>query len=253
MTDLKVPAVMMAGGKAGDALAEHAGVPYKALVPIGGRPMAAHVMDALAASKTVSEVLLVAPAEVAAALPGARHLQDTDSFLGNIQAGVGACRGAEFCLLVTCDIPYVTGPILDAFVQASAARGVDITMPIVEMARCEERFPGMRRTSMRLREGRFTLGNTTLMRPAFLERNTATIEAAFAARKQPLRLAGMLGPGLILRVLLASRFPAALPLSYVENRIGKLVGGAVAAIPLPYPEIGADIDKPSDLGAEANG
>ena len=243
-----IPAVVLAGGKPGEALATASGVRYKALVPVRGRPMVAYVLEALAACERVSAVHVVAPEEVAAALPGVRHVADTGSCLGNLTAGGAACEGARFSLVITCDIPFVTAEALAAFIALAEARDVDLAYPIVELGLCNERFPGMRRTSLRLREGRFTGGNAVLIRPAFLQRNAGLIEEAFAARKQPLRLARMVGWDLVPRILLASKLPGLLPLSLAEERVQRLVGGRVAAIPLAYPEIGADIDKPEDLG-----
>lgn len=249
MSGAAIPAVVLAGGKPGEALAQAAGVRYKALAPLRGRPMVAYVLDALASSERVGDVNLVAPAEVSAALPGVRHVADTGSFLGNLTAGVAACGRAPYCLVITCDIPFVTGAALSALIELAEARDVDLAYPIVELGVCEKRFPGMRRTSLRLREGRFTGGNAVVVRPAFLQRNEGLIEEAFAARKRPLRLARMVGWDLVPRILLASRLPGVLPLGLAEERIGRLVGGRVAGIPLPHPEIGADIDKPEDLSA----
>lgn len=249
MSGAAIPAVVLAGGKPGEALAQAAGVRFKALAPLRGRPMVAYVLDALAASERVGEVHLVGPDEVAAALPGIRHVADRGSFLANLTAGVAACGPAPGSLVITCDIPFVTAAALSAFIELAEARDVDLAYPIVEVGRCEERFPGMRRTTLRLREGRFTGGNAVVIRPAFLERNAGVIDDAFAARKRPLKLARMVGWDLVPRILLASRLPGLLPLSLAEERIGRLVGGRVAGIPLPYPEIGADIDKPEDLAA----
>ncbi|MBI3945668.1 MAG: nucleotidyltransferase family protein [Armatimonadetes bacterium] len=246
-----IPAMVLAGGKAGDALAEGAGVAYKALVPLRGRPMLAYVLDALAETRRVSRVLLVGPEEVAAVAPGIERVPDAGSFLGNLAAGVAACGDAPYCLVLTCDVPAVTGPILDEFVALATERGVDLAYPIVELRRCQERFPGMGRTSLRIREGLFTGGNAVLMRPAFLARNAGVIEAAFAVRKHPLQLGGMIGWGVVARILLARRIPGVLPLRLLEERIGRIVGGRVAGIIVPHPEIGADIDKPEDLAAMA--
>ncbi|MDH7569359.1 MAG: nucleotidyltransferase family protein [Armatimonadota bacterium] len=247
MNNPRLPAVILAGGKAGDRLAVHAGVAYKALVPVGGRPMVAFVADALQAAQSITELVLVGPPEVAAAVPGARHVPDAGSFLGNISAGVAACGHAPFCLLTTCDIPCVTGSVIDAFVVAAATREVDLAYPVVELALCQARFPGMHRTSLRLREGRFTGGNAVLVRPSFLARNSHLIEQVFAARKDPIRLAGMIGWETLGRVLLARWFPSLLSLPLLEARVGRLLGASVAAVQVPHPEIGADVDRPEDL------
>ncbi len=243
----KIPAVILAGGKAGDSFAVSAGVAYKALAPVAGRPMVAYVADALERAGRVGERIVVGPPEVAAALPGVRHVPDAGSFLGNISAGMAAVPGAAAALIITCDIPFVTPEILDSFVEKALAAGVDLAYPIVRLALCEERFPGMHRTSLNVREGRITGGNAVVMRREFLTNNARLIEDVYAARKQPLRLAGMMGWGFVLRVLLSPKLPGVLPLGILEARIGRMIGGVVAAIELADPEIGADIDKPEDL------
>lgn len=244
-----IPAVILAGGKAGDASAECARVGYKALAPVGGQPMVARVEAALSAAKRVDRVVVVGPPEVAAAVPKVACVPDAGSFLGNLQAGVRACGDAAHCLVISCDIPFVTGPMLDDFIARSIARGVDLAYPVVRLERCQERYPGMRRTSLRLREGRYTGGNAVVVRPELLLGHSRLIEAAFAARKNPLRLGCMIGWGVLLRILLSAKLPGVLPISLLEQRVGRMVGGSVAAIDFPDPEIGADIDKPADLAS----
>lgn len=244
-----IPAVILAGGQAGEALATQTGAAYKALLPVKGQPMVTYVANALAEAHRVGQVFLVGPAEVAEKVRFVAHLPDAGSFLGNLVAGVSACGEAPYCLVITCDIPMVTGTIVDEFVALAVARQVDLAYPIIELWRCRQRFPTMGRTSLRIREGRFTGGNAVVMRPAFLARNAALIEEAFAARKQPLRLAQRIGWGVLARLLVGVVIPQVLPLRLIEERIGQIVGGQVAAIPLPYPEIGADIDKPEDWTA----
>ncbi|NLC55279.1 MAG: NTP transferase domain-containing protein [Armatimonadetes bacterium] len=247
MDSMPLPAVLLAGGKARDALTEAGGVCHKALLPVAGRPMVTHVAAALAACEAIGKIYLAGPPEVAAVLPDLAHLGDAETFMGNVMAGVAACTGAPYCLFITCDIPFVTPPMLADFVTQATRRAVDLVYPILALARCEERFPGMRRTSLRVREGCFTGGNAMVVRPAFLARNVPLLESTFAARKQPLRLAGMVGWDLVFRALLSPVLPGLLPLSLLEERVGRLVGGRVAALEIPYPEIGADIDKPEDL------
>lgn len=245
----RMPAVILAGAKAGDALATAAGVAYKALAPVRGQAMVTTIATALSGTEAISEVFLVGPGEVAAAAPSAKPVPDAGSFFGNLKAGVSACGNNPHCLVITCDIPFITPTVLDAFIAAALARDADLAYPIVDVALCYQRFPGMRRTSIRLREGRYTGGNAVVMRPSFLERNAAHIEGAYEARKKPLQLVGMVGWDLLPRLLLSGRLPGLLPLHLLEERVGRLVGGSVAAVQLPYPEIGTDFDKPDDLRA----
>ncbi|MDO9488983.1 MAG: hypothetical protein Q7J32_11460 [Sphingomonadaceae bacterium] len=55
-----ITALVLAGKRDGvlDPLAAAAGVTHKCLVPIAGRPLIAHVVDALAASRQVATILV---------------------------------------------------------------------------------------------------------------------------------------------------------------------------------------------------
>ena len=58
----------------------------------------------------------------------------------------------------------------------------------------------------------------------------------------------MLGFGTLARLAVSSLCPAALPIPYLEAAVGRLLGGAnVRALDTPFPEIGADIDRPEDV------
>jgi len=64
----------------------------------------------------------------------------------------------------------------------------------------------------------------------------------FAARKKPVRLAAVLGPVFILRLLLVR-----LTLSELEAAACRFLGLAGAhAVRTAFPEIGVDVDKPED-------
>ena len=68
-------------------------------------------------------------------------------------------------------------------------------------------------------------------------------------RKQPLRLAQIVGFGTLFRVVLGQAFPATLPLSCLEGSVGRFLGVSVHAVVSRFPELGADLDKPGDYEA----
>jgi len=68
------------------------------------------------------------------------------------------------------------------------------------------------------------------------------IDRLYAARKNPVKLAGMFGLGFILGLLLGR-----LTLRHLEARAGEIVGGRVRAIISTYAELGFDVDKLDDL------
>ena len=106
----------------------------------------------------------------------------------------------------------------------------------------------MKRTIVKTAQGTYTGGNLVLIDAEFAREKADVIRAAYAARKSPARLAGMLGFGTLARLALSPFVPAALPIPYLELAVGRLLGGAaVCAFDTPFPEIGADIDRPEDV------
>jgi hypothetical protein len=103
-------------------------------------------------------------------------------------------------------------------------------------------FPGVERTYVRLKEGTFTGGNITLFNPAKWEQCEELVKSLIRFRKKPLKTAKLLGFKFLLGLLLGT-----LPINKVEERFGSLLQIDAAAISVNYPEIGNDVDKPSDL------
>ncbi|MES2461822.1 MAG: hypothetical protein V4671_14655, partial [Armatimonadota bacterium] len=100
--------------------------------------------------------------------------------------GVAALAPEETRLLVaTADVPFLTPEAVTDLLQRADAMGgnADFGYPIVEAARCRERFPEMKRTTLRIKEGEFTGGNLVLLNPAFLREHQQVIRDAYARRK----------------------------------------------------------------------
>ncbi|EQD60275.1 hypothetical protein B2A_03746, partial [mine drainage metagenome] len=114
--------------------------------------------------------------------------------------------------------------------------------PAVPRQRLEARFPGNRRTYVRFREGTFTGGNLLMLAPGVWERGIGQAEKLIAMRKRPLRLAAMIGFDFVLRLVLGR---ATIP--EAERRFSRLLGMTVRAVVSSHPEVGVDIDHPSDI------
>ncbi|MFN3690535.1 MAG: hypothetical protein ACK4UU_06395, partial [Fimbriimonadales bacterium] len=126
----------------------------------------------------------------------------------------------------------------------SLRSGASLTYPVVPADLCRERFPEMKRTTVRLREGEFTGGNLFWARRAVALRELPRMETLYRARKQPGRLAMAIGVGLLLRFLLAKLVsPRLLSIEQIETRVARILKVPVKAIITPYPEVGTDIDK----------
>jgi GTP:adenosylcobinamide-phosphate guanylyltransferase len=247
MSEVRVTAVVLAGGDAKTEIVEATGIRSRALIPVRGVPMLDSVCAALRAAVTVRDIVVVGDVPAPA---GCAQVPDHGGFVENLFAGLDWAGDAGPILVSTCDIPFVTAEALDDLVIRGAALQVGIVYPIVPVERCYNRFPGVKRTSLRLREGRFTGGNAMLVDTAFVREHRERIAGAYAARKSPARLAMMIGPGTVARLIGAlTIFPNALQLAGLENTIGNMLGGHVRALITDYAEIATDIDRLSDLRA----
>ena len=118
----------------------------------------------------------------------------------------------------------------------------------VPLAVCIRKYPEMKRTAVRLAEGRFTLGNMMLVNPQFLQTKQEAIAAAYDARKSPVQVARLLGPGLLARLLGAQLVaPGLLSVAALEAAVSRALGGKAAGVCSSYAEIGTDVDKPEDV------
>jgi CTP:molybdopterin cytidylyltransferase MocA len=239
-------AVVLAGGGRGDRLAASLGVRSKALVRLRDVPMGAYVAHALRHSGVVDRIVWVGASEpqveqwVDQVLPSGERM--VDSFALGMGAALASHPGAPppQVLVVSADIPWWTAEGVRRFVREAPA--VDVVYPVVSEAVARAQFPNQKRTYVKLRDGRFTGGNAVLMSAAAVVRLLPLIDAAFAARKQPLALARLIGFATLLSVLLGRGRIVA-----IERRIGALVGLPVQAYHSPDASIAADVDDPSHL------
>jgi GTP:adenosylcobinamide-phosphate guanylyltransferase len=239
-------AVVLGGGDPGDPFAAAHGVSVKALIPLGGEPMALHVLRALRGSGRVSRVVYVGPTtpELDALID--ERVTDHGTLLSNLEAGVEALAVAglapgERVLVATADIPLLTPEGL-AGVLAAAPENAGLVYPVVRREDCERAFPGVRRTYARLRDGTFTGGNVFLLDPRLVGQFLPRLREVLAARKAPLRLARLIGPGVLGRLLLGR-----LTVSELETRVSALLGVPARALITPHAAIGSDVDQDADL------
>lgn len=244
----KVDAVVLAGARNEGPLKEVSDAPLEALIEVGGRPMLAHVLEALRQTGQVGTVAIVGPREeLAAAGDWVRwdHIRfpgDAGSLPANLKLGLDSLATQRPVLVVTSDIPLITPEAVVHFLRACAQEEADVYYPIIRREDSEARYPGVTRTYARLREGEFTGGNLALLSPAMVARHGPVLERAMALRKNPLALARLFGFGLFVKFVLGR-----LSVLDVERRFEKAFQVRAQAVLTPYPEVGLDVDKPSDL------
>nr|WP_207711672.1 nucleotidyltransferase family protein [Sulfobacillus harzensis] len=213
---------------------------YEAEIVVGGRPMVDWVLEALKSSPSITSVGMVGP--VSLSREGVQLAPMTGDLFQNILQGLAtAPENADKVLFVTSDIPWLTPAVVEAFLKA-APDDVDVVYPVIPKEAAERRFPGTKRTYVRLKDVTVTGGNLFLARASAVPRLKERAEVLLAHRKAPLQLARDVGFGLLLRLLTGQ-----LSLTQAETRVGGLLGIRGRAVIFPYAEAGVDVDKPEDL------
>ena len=247
---MSVDVVVLAGGKNGAEMAAATGTENRALTPLGDRTMLDHVTSALRRAASVGEIYVVGAVPPG---PDTHVIRGGETLLDNLMAGLRAAEagaGGDRVLISTSDIPFLTPEAVEDFLIRATRSGADLCCSYVPVDLCYARFPDMKRTAVKLREGRMTLGNLMLVNPHFLLANQETIARAYDSRKSPIQVARMLGLGLLARLLLAQFLaPTLLTIGALEQNVSRLLGGGGRAVGIrsEYPEIGTDVDKPEDV------
>lgn len=235
-------AVVLAGGEMPAALQGVTNATERALIEIEGRTLLDCVLDSLRETTPITRIICVAtPLALASLGDDITGIAAGDTMTGNLLLG-GREAKSDSILIVTADAPLVTGRTWMQFLDGAAVNLLEAAYPIVKKETVETQFPGGKRTYATLADGTFTGGNAFLLPKDRLEALESVIEKAFAARKNPFALAGMLGSRFIFRALTKK-----LTLNEVETKISQLLGCRGGAVIIPDAAIAFDVDKAPDL------
>lgn len=226
-----------------------AGAVNKALLQIGPRIMVDYVIDALRGCPDIDKIVLVGPASLQEvygpgagllfALPGSAPLESLAAGAAVLEA---SSDPQDWVLSCTGDLPFLTTAAVADFIDRCRRREADFYYPVITRQAAESRFPGVKRTYAKLRDGIFTGGNLILVRRSILDDALPKAEGFIRMRKQPVAMAQLVGLGFLFAYLFGL-----MTIDLAERRVSNLVGYRGAAIICDYPEIGVDIDKTSDL------
>lgn len=240
-------AIVLAGGTEHDKLALSHGYPNKALLPINDLPMISYVVDALLKCARIDQVVVIGPVDrLAGLLPDqVKLLAEAGDAVDNVLAALRLLPSSEKVLLCTSDIPMLTPEALESLFVEVARREADLYYPIIRQENCESRYPGVKRTYVKLKDGSFTGGNIFIINPEKVVPRAHVFKNLVDARKKPAKMFLALGfPGLVLVVKFAMGL---LNIVELEKKISRILRITGAAIICEYPEVGTDVDKDSDL------
>lgn len=227
-------AIILAGGRCKPDLKEISGCEWRGDLTIDGRTMLDVAADAL---RPFGGLIVVGPRP----LPDALHSEPGSSFPGSLQKGLELVTDEEV-IIATSDMPWLTKESVKGFL-ARRPDGCDLAYPILLAQDCLDRYPGLPRTSVALREGKYTGGNLIWAKTKAVKILAPWMERAYEARKSPLALGRMIGWDLLSRMAIGKVSPQTLSIGYLERRVSHTLGIEVKAVSCPFPEIGTDIDS----------
>ena len=245
-----VEAVLLAGGKFDDLPPGEENPGGKGLVKVGQLPMAARALRALADSPAVSRIIMVSPV-------GEEELSDEcwsavdavvpagDRLIDSFKIGTEAVNDLNSpAMVVAGDLPLLTAESVTDFVNRCRQRTeVDVWYGFLRKKNSEAGFPGVHHTYAKLWEGTFCGAGLFMSRPSSLSSLYKALTDLTYARKNPWKLASLLGWQTIFSYLFGR-----LTIPEAEAGVTRLLGGTVCAgIESPYPETAFNVDDAETL------
>ncbi|KAB2953025.1 NTP transferase domain-containing protein [Heliorestis acidaminivorans] len=239
-------AIILAASPNDSSLKKSHSASKEALIPIGSRPMVDYVVQALLESSKITRIVLVGPTEVEGLYKNnvlVQVIEGGTDHLDSLQKGLSKLANpSEKILVVAGDIPLLTAPALERFLLSCSDQEADLYYPLIRREDSELKYPGIKRTFVKLQDGEVTGGNILLFRRAILDRLVWKGREFIKLRKDPLGLAGLLGWRFLFSFIRGS-----LRIEEAQVRVSDLLGIRGLAIIADDPEIGFDVDKPEDL------
>jgi len=216
----------------------------KALIKIHDKEMVRYIIDAFKGLDFVDTIAVVGPKENLQSIENQVDVivDSAASLADNVLCGVNIFSDDDMLLISTSDIPMITSEAIRDFVEKSLSIDADFFYPIVLKEENEKKYPGIKRTYVKIKDGVFTGGNIVMVKAGKVKQCIKKAGAFMAYRKKPWKLAKILGLKFVLKFLLGT-----LTINELQERVAELFDIKARAIISSYPEIATDVDKDSDL------
>lgn len=250
--------IFTCGGRLKGSLKGRSPGDVKALLEVRGMSM---LKRAVIAAFEFSDSILnsamfavVGPAEVIGAIneiqensPNSErfiHVQEGASLLDNIIRGLNAIEEAGKAgrvLIISPDLPFINSEALADF-DRKIPHDAELALPVVSKEQFLMQFPDAPNKFNRLKGGEFTLGSVIYASAESIKMNFGLFQDAYDARKNPAKLAGMLGPKVIFKFLTGT-----LAISDAEKRLSAITGVKACAVEDSSPFLAYDVDDEINL------
>jgi hypothetical protein len=174
------------------------------------------------------------------------HLPDNGSLVANNIAGIAWLREQNpdlgVVLASSSDIPLITADMVDQLVALCQPLDADYYYTYAPKAAMEKRFPGSKRTYVKLKGLEISGGDLGLLRASTIDANQELFEALANARKHAWKIAKVVGFKMLIKFLFRR-----LGLAELKVEAERILNGPVRIVEVPYAELAMDADKPEQV------
>jgi molybdopterin-guanine dinucleotide biosynthesis protein A len=236
-------AVILAGGRASEEMAQRTGTPLRALFPYEGKPFVQWVYEALRATKHVERVALIGPKELrdVEGIAGADLiLPERETITSNLFGAVEELNPRGRVLITASDNPLLSTAAFDDFLSRAPAEAA-VAYPVLRHSAFVAQFQQAKNIPVRLRDGVWIGGGCVLIQSEAVPELRFAIERVLNARKSLPKMVKLLGTRFAVRFVLKQ-----VTAQEVEQRLT-----AIAQVPIRLvyecdPVFPIDIDDPED-------
>lgn len=242
-----IDTLVLAGSRPGpDPLLADTGLASKALLPIAGTPMLAHVLGALQAAPEIGAITVAAqdtaalsrdPA-IAAQAKAVRWQNSPGSIADAVRGAVGRSSGPV--LVTTADNVLLTPAMIAQFVREAATS--DVAVGLVERRAILAAGHSTRRTWLKFRAGRWSGANLFYLGGVQVLPLVEFWRSLEQDRKKGMKIVGAFGPLTLLGALLRL-----IDIHAFARRVAGRFGLSGTVVAMAAAEACIDADKPSDI------
>lgn len=236
-------AIILAGGKDKSSLKEQHKLNNKSLLMIKNIPMVEYVVDALRMAKEIDKIIVVGPKDKLVPCIGEKVTEivdSSDSIVNNIERGINYLND-DRVIILTSDIPLITGEIIDNFIKKCQKHDAFLFYPFISKETILKKYPDTIRSYANLKEGNLCGGNLVIISSSLFNQNKELLNELYKNRKDIKKYAALLGVKFIFKYLFKC-----LTIKEIEERAAEIAGYPVKGIKMSEPEIVIDLDKISD-------
>lgn len=247
---MKMNAIVLAGGipQPNEPLYAYSKGGSKALIDVAGKPMAQWIVDALAESKSVDQIIVIGLSHKSGLTCSKpiHYISNQGRMLANIVAGseksLELKPNGEYLLVCSADIPALRGDMVDWLVKTAMQTDDDLYYGVCPKEVMEARYPESKRTYTKLKDIELCGADINITRIGVIKEHMEVWEALIGNRKSPMRQASIIGFDTLFQ--LATR---QFTLGSLVERASQRIGIKGRAIVWDKAEPCMDVDKPHQL------